>query len=269
MQFLERDGIRFHYEVSGAGPALVFCHGLTGNLEQPKELLGALPGHQLIVWDARGHGKTTPAGPADGFTFKVFANDLAAVLDHLQIGSALVGGVSMGAAVSTRFSILHPNRVRALVLVRPAWLDEGLPAGLRLYPVVADFLDRYGVEEGRRMFAELPEYQILRKECSDSAANLIGQFSQDYAVERRSRLDGIPRDAPIRSWQEAEALRIPALVVGNEPDVVHPWSYAVAWAEHLACARLVKVPPRHGDFQAHAQAVRKHLAAFLSNVAQH
>ena len=43
MPFLEHDGIRFYYEVSGSGPALVFCHGLTGDLEQPKELLGEFP----------------------------------------------------------------------------------------------------------------------------------------------------------------------------------------------------------------------------------
>lgn len=266
MPFLERDGIRFHYEVSGEGPALVFCHGLTGDLEQPKQLLGAIPAVQLVVWDARGHGSTMPAGPSDHYTFEAFAHDLAALLDHLHIGTAVVGGISMGAAVSTRFALLHPGRVRALVLVRPAWLDSGLPDGLRLYPVVADYLGRYGTDEGRALFSELAEYQALLESFPDAAANIIGQFSQSHAVERRSRLDGIPRDAPIRNWQEVEALQMPALVVGNEPDVVHPWSYAVAWAEHLPLGQLVKVPSKSVDFEVHAHAVREHLAAFLASL---
>ena len=44
MPFLEREGIQFHYEISGDGPPVVFCHGLTGNLEQPKELIQPLRG---------------------------------------------------------------------------------------------------------------------------------------------------------------------------------------------------------------------------------
>ncbi len=84
MPLLERDGIRFYYEVSGDGPPLVFCHGLTGNLEQPKQLLGEFPGFRLIVWDARGHGETQPAGPAEHFNFDTFARDLAALLDDLD-----------------------------------------------------------------------------------------------------------------------------------------------------------------------------------------
>jgi pimeloyl-ACP methyl ester carboxylesterase len=263
MPFLEQDGIQFHYQVSGKGPALVFCHGLTGNLEQSKELLGTVPGFQMIVWDARGHGRTTPAGPSDHFTFEAFAHDLARLLDHLHVRDAIIGGISMGAAVSARYAILHPDRVRALVLVRPAWLDEGLPDGLLLYPLVSEYLRRHGVAEGRQLFAQLAKYQALREQFPDSAATLIGQFSQDEAVERRGRLDFIPRDSPIRSWQEVEALQMPALVVGNEPDVVHPWSYAVAWAEHLPFSRLVKVPSKPADYELHAREVRRHLTGFL------
>src|ERR1043166_5378949 len=58
MPFLEQDGIQFHYELTGEGPTVVLCHGLTGNLEQPKQLVESLPGYQLLLWDARGHGKT-------------------------------------------------------------------------------------------------------------------------------------------------------------------------------------------------------------------
>ena len=76
MPFLEREGIQFHYEICGDGPPVVFCHGLTGNLEQPKELIQPLEGFRLIVWDARGHGKTNPAGSLAGFTFDTFASDL-------------------------------------------------------------------------------------------------------------------------------------------------------------------------------------------------
>lgn len=263
MPFLEHEGIRFHYDISGEGPPVVFCHGLTGNLEQPKELIPSLPGFQFIVWDARGHGKTNPPGPRDGFTFDTFARDLAALLAHLDVREAVIGGISMGAAVSVRYAIRYPGRARALVLVRPAWLESGLPEGLRLHPRVAEYLEAYGVERGRQLFAELPEFKAMEEQHPDVTAGIIGQFSQEDAFARRDRLSGIPRDAPIRNWHEVEELRIPALVIGNDSDVVHPWSFAEAWASHLPSAQLVKVPPRPIDFPAHALAVRKHLEVFL------
>jgi pimeloyl-ACP methyl ester carboxylesterase len=266
MPFYEQDGIQFHYELTGEGPTVVLCHGLTGNLEQPKQLVGFLPGYRQLLWDARGHGKTAPAGPNESFTFDRFALDLAALLDHLRIGSAVVGGISMGAAVSTRFAVRYPDRVRGLVLIRPAWLAEPLPEGLRLYPLVADYLSRFGVERGRKQFEESAGYQSLRGLFPDVAANLLGQFSEDFAIERRSRLEGIPNDAPIRNWNEVEALRISVLVVGNEPDPVHPLAYAVTWAEHLPFSRLVQVPAKSIDFEQHARSVRTHLAAFLESL---
>jgi pimeloyl-ACP methyl ester carboxylesterase len=264
MPFLEHDGIRFHYERSGDGPPLVLCHGLTGALENSKDLFGTIPGCTQLVWDARGHGQTKPVGPAGRFTFEVFARDLAALLDHLRIETAVVGGVSMGAAVSTKLALLYPHRVRALILIRPAWLAEPLPERLRLYPVAADYITRFGAEQGARSFESLPEYQTMAAEYPDAAANLIAQFFEDSAAERSCRLQGIPNDAPIRNWEEAAALRMPALVVGNEPDLVHPLSYAIAWAERLPHARFVQVPAKSVDFARYAQSVRTHVAEFLA-----
>ena len=267
MPFFEHDGIRFYYEESGEGSPLVFCHGLTGNLEQPKELLGEIPGMRRIVWDARGHGRTV-VGPPQGFNFRTFAKDLAALLDELGIAEAVVGGISMGAAVSARFAIDYPGRARALVLVRPAWLTQGLPEGLALYPVAAEYLDAQGAQQGRQLFAALPEFRALAHNEPDAAAGLLDQFSLEDAVERRHRLRGIPKDTPIHDWSETEPLRIPVLVFGNEADYVHPWPYAVAWAEHLPCARLVKTPSRYSEFPKHAEAVRRHLAAMLEEINQ-
>jgi pimeloyl-ACP methyl ester carboxylesterase len=265
MPFIKHDGIRFYYEESGEGSPLVFCHGLTGSLEQPKELLGEFPGVRRVVWDARGHGQTE-VGPPETFNFQTFAKDLGALLDELGISEAVVGGISMGAAVSARFAIDHPGRARALVLVRPAWLDQGLPEGLRLYPIAAEYLGAHGAQEGRELFVALPEFRALAEKEPDAAASLLGQFTLEGAVERRHRLHGIPRDAPIHDWREADLLQIPTLVIGNEPDYVHPWSYAAAWAEHLPCARLVKTPSRHREFPAHAESVRRNLAAFLDDI---
>ncbi|MFN0169479.1 MAG: alpha/beta fold hydrolase [Bryobacteraceae bacterium] len=266
MPFLEHDGIRFHYDASGQGPRLVFAHGLTGNMEHARELIGTVPGYRQVFWDARGHGETSPAGPANGFAFDVFATDLAALLDHLEIDRAVVGGISMGAAVSARFAVRYPERVRGLILVRPAWLTEPLPEGLQLMPVVAGYLERFGQEKGCELFVQSAEYQSLLARQPETAAALREQFFAEAALERRGRLTGIPGDAPIQRWSEVEDLRIPSLVLGNEPDYVHPISFARIWAERLPLGRFVQVPAKSAGFEPHALAVRQHVAGFLTTL---
>jgi pimeloyl-ACP methyl ester carboxylesterase len=266
MPYLEHDGIRFHYETSGEGPALVFSHGLTGSLENARDVLGTVPGYRQILWDARGHGKSEPAGPANGFAFDVFAQDLAALLDHLSISTAIVGGISMGAAVSTRFAIRYPGRVRGLILVRPAWLTEPSPEGLRLMPAIADYLEQFGPHEGRRCLEASEAYQKLLEQSPDTAAGLRDQFYLPQSLERRQRLRAIPGDTPVRHWEEVANLLVPTLVIGNEPDYVHPLSYAHTWAERLPLGRFALVPAKSADFAVHALEVRREIAAFLSSL---
>ena len=142
------DGIGFHYDVLGDGPAVVFCHGLGGDSSQGPELAGRPDAFRLVIWDARGHGRTEPLGPHEAFNFATFAADLRALLDHLRIDHAVIAGVSMGAAVAARFACDWPERVRALVLIRPAWLNTPLPENLRLLPVAADCMAKFGLEKG-------------------------------------------------------------------------------------------------------------------------
>ena len=120
----QHDGIQFPYERIGQGEPFVFGHGLGGNRQQPKDLAGAVPGHQLIVWDSRGHGETQPVRPPEKICFVTLADDLAALLDHLEIKRAVIGGISMGAGVAANFAVRWPERMLGLILVRPAWLGS-------------------------------------------------------------------------------------------------------------------------------------------------
>ena len=55
------------------------------------------------------------------------ATDVAALLDHLDIDAAVLGGISLGAAISMRLAASTPWRIKALILARPAWVDEPAP----------------------------------------------------------------------------------------------------------------------------------------------
>ena len=130
MPFFRRDELTFHYVDTTAGEGVegttpfVFQHGLGGDVEQPSGVLRPPPGVRLLSFDCRGHGKTRPVGAPERFTITAFADDLAAFLDEVEIEDAIVGGISMGAAVALNFALRYPDRLRGLVLSRPAWLDS-------------------------------------------------------------------------------------------------------------------------------------------------
>src|SRR5271165_1473207 len=120
MLFLERDNLRFHYWDKGGGLPFVFQHGLGGEISQPFGLYRPISGVRMVAFDMRGHGETRPLGDLDKLTIASLADDLVALLDHLAISRAVVGGISLGAAVAVNTALRHPERVLGLVLSRPA-----------------------------------------------------------------------------------------------------------------------------------------------------
>jgi len=115
------DGEVSYLEGAAEAPLLHFAHATGFNGETYRGLLTPLQGRfRVAAADLRGHGFTTlPATPgplADWFTF---GNDLAAILDNLKAGPAVLAGHSMGAITSLMVAAARPDLVRGLVLVEP------------------------------------------------------------------------------------------------------------------------------------------------------
>jgi pimeloyl-ACP methyl ester carboxylesterase len=112
------NGIEINYEVHGEGTPLVLAHGYTASLDMWREQVPALSAkHRLVIYDTRGHGETT--APADLGRYEIardYVADQLALMDHLDIEQAYVGGLSMGGMIAQEFALQHPRRVRALLL---------------------------------------------------------------------------------------------------------------------------------------------------------
>ena len=120
--YFRHDNLDFHYLDVGSGLPFVFQHGLGGDVSQPFELYAPQPGVRLLTMDSRGHGMTRPIGAAEKFSFASFADDLWALLDHLDLQKAVVGGISMGAGVALNFALRYPERAVGLCSFgRPGW----------------------------------------------------------------------------------------------------------------------------------------------------
>ncbi len=112
------NGIELAYEVYGEGVPLVLAHGFTATKEMWDGQTGPFSKrYRVVVYDVRGHGDSQ-APPADdpGYTLDTFVEDQRALMAHLGIAQAYVGGLSMGGMIAMRFALQHPEMVRALLL---------------------------------------------------------------------------------------------------------------------------------------------------------
>jgi pimeloyl-ACP methyl ester carboxylesterase len=122
------DRVRLYYEAHGrGGTPLVLAYGIGGNADMWDVNRDALAAHhRLVLWEPRGHARSdSPEDPAK-YSFQRWALDLKAVLDHLRIQKAHVGGLSLGAGIATRFALKFPARVRSLVVTNSS-SAAGLP----------------------------------------------------------------------------------------------------------------------------------------------
>jgi pimeloyl-ACP methyl ester carboxylesterase len=113
----ELNGQRIRFEDSGGdGPPVILAHGFLMDREMFAPQVEALGEEfRLITWDERGFGQTEFDGKP--FTYWDSARDCLALLDHLGIEQAVVGGMSQGGFLSLRATLLAPERVRGLVLI--------------------------------------------------------------------------------------------------------------------------------------------------------
>ncbi|MEW6093189.1 MAG: alpha/beta hydrolase [Chloroflexota bacterium] len=110
------DGLDIHCEQIGEGAPLVFIHGAFADTRMwDPQWQHFATKYQLLRYDLRGHGKTGPS-ILDHYTIETFADDLAALLDALGVGTVALCGQSFGGSIAQAFAIRHQERVRALVL---------------------------------------------------------------------------------------------------------------------------------------------------------
>lgn len=120
----ERPEISINYEISGSGPRVLFFNGSGATLKTTALLIGALAKTcTVLAHDQRGLGETSiPEGP---YTMAQFAQDGAALLDHVGWDTCAVVGISFGGMVAQEFAVSYPQRVEKLVLLCTSPGGEG------------------------------------------------------------------------------------------------------------------------------------------------
>ncbi len=111
------NGIELNYEVHGEGYPLVLAHGFTASLEMWADQVPELgKRYRVVVYDSRGHGASEVPRDMEEYRLEHYVEDQRALMDHLEIEEAYVGGLSMGGMIAMRFALEYRERVRALLL---------------------------------------------------------------------------------------------------------------------------------------------------------
>jgi pimeloyl-ACP methyl ester carboxylesterase len=117
MAHLNRAGVNIYYEVHGKGPAVLLSHGYSATSAMWTPQIDALAAaHTLILWDMRGHGASDSPDDPSLYSEAHTVADMAALLDHVDADSAVIGGLSLGGYMSLAFYVAHAKRVDALML---------------------------------------------------------------------------------------------------------------------------------------------------------
>ena len=262
MPFASVNGQNLYYEdTGGRGPALVFSHGLLMDHTMFAPQVQALQGRfRCIRWDERGHGRTADPAHCAPFDYYDSADDLAALLAHLGVDRAVLVGMSQGGYLSLRCALIHPEVVRALVLIdTQAMLED--PEQMPHHEALLRAWMEHGLSDD---MAATVEHIVLGRGWSGAAAwrakwktatpiNL-GQSFKALAL----RDDISPR---------LGGIKVPALVLHGSEDVAIPAERARAMAQSLPHAQWVEVPGAgHAANLTHPEPVNLAIERFLAQL---
>lgn len=260
--FTTRDGCRVDYVDEGDGLPVLWQHGLGATQAQVAEVFPVSTRFRRITMECRGHADSELGAP-EGLSIKQFAQDAVALLDHLEVRHAVVGGISLGAAIALHLAVHYPERVSAQVIARPAWISEPAPERMKIYLDVAELLLQYGSEQGLARLQATERYRLVMRESPDNAASMRSFFARDPA-STVALLSRIPAQGPGVTREQLSRLALPTQVVANEGDYVHPIEMAVALAELIPGAMLRIIPSKNFNRDAYVEGFKAVLGEFLS-----
>src|SRR5438552_5798313 len=111
------NGIEIDYQDTGRGRPIFLTHGhLSGRTAWDGQHRALADRYRMISWDLRGHGQTDSPDDPTQYTLELTVADIRALLGHLGIERAVIGGLSLGGYVSLAFYLAHPEMVDALVI---------------------------------------------------------------------------------------------------------------------------------------------------------
>lgn len=266
------DGTQIFYKDWGNGQPVVFSHGwpLTSDAWDPQLKLVADAGYRAIAHDRRGGGRSSQ--PWSGNDLTTYADDLAALIEHLDLHEAVLVGHSTGGGEVTRYIGRHgTSRVAKAVLlsaIPPLMLQTAdNPVGL---PRSAFDAIRAGVAGDRSQFYKdlsAAFYGANREGSTVSQGKRDEFWLQSMTVGIKSAFDCVAAFSETDLTEDLKAIDVPTLIAHGDDDQIVPIVAAALKSIELVPGATLKVYPGapHGLTGDHEREFNADLLAFLAS----
>jgi pimeloyl-ACP methyl ester carboxylesterase len=237
MAYFSHDGQRLAYTEHGEGPRVVVLMPgllLSQKMQTPLARELASRGNRVITFDPLGHGDSDRPRDMWRYSMAAFAVQLLALLDHLGIERAIVGGTSLGANVTLEVAARAPERLQGMIIEMPV-LDNAIPACAAAFTPLL-FALTFG-EPVMKLLARAAR-RVPRDRVPFLVELALDSIAQDPGPSG-AVLHGIIFGRTAPPCAERQTFEAPTLVIGHPRDPVHPFSDADMLAQELPNARLI------------------------------
>ena len=240
------NGIELWYEITGDGEPVVQIHGAGFGHFNFAPATPALAEHfKVIDYDMRGYGQSDR--PVQHYDMEVWADDVAGLLDALDIPEAHVHGTSMGGMIAIVFAGKYPERTTSVV-INCAAAKLGMSGRL----VFKNWIDIARLDSdgpGSRILAELIAWQALSKSFLETPEGVAAIDTIQEILRDSNRLEVFTaaceamRDMDIIDW--LPRITSPALVLGGDEDLMTPWDQGPNGAGQQAIVDGIRDAEKH------------------------
>ncbi len=267
------DGVQLYYKDWGPkdGPVVTFSHGwpLSSDSWESQMMFLASQGYRVVAHDRRGHGRSSQ--PWEGNDMDHYADDLAAVIEALDLQDVTLVGFSTGGGEVARYIGRHgTGRVKKAVLVSavpPMMLKTAdNPGGLPLE--VFDGIRKASLEDRAQLYLDLasgPFYGFNRPGAKVSQGLIDNWRAQGMQAGHKNTYDSIAAFSATDFREDLKKFDVPTLVIHGDDDQIVPLdSSGKASAALIEGAQLIVYPGApHGLTDTHKERFNNDLLAFL------
>lgn len=267
-----KDGTQIFYKDWGTGRPVVFSHGwpLDADAWDAQMLFLGSRGFRVIAHDRRGHGRSSQ--PWDGNDMDTYADDLAALIDHLDLKEATLVGHSTGGGEVAHYIGRHGTaRIAKAVLigaVPPLMLKTAAnPGGL---PIEVFDQIRAGVAANRSQFYKdlaMPFYNYNRPGAKPLQGVIDSFWEQGMLGSIKGQYDCIKEFSEVDYTEDLKKIDVPTLILHGDDDQIVPIDASGRLSAKIAPKATLKVyaGAAHGMCTTEAEKVNADLLEFLSS----